>query len=105
MLRIISPPLGKIGPRIEIQITMGKRWRRCVEVVDHQVLVILKLEMGTLQCRTILGFLQKEQRQQTLGKTNVVGTKAKPSIQEVIHATSVVIKHNIWFDKEVCHGI
>ena len=38
-------------------------------------------------------------------KTNVVGIKAKPSIQEVIHPTSVVIKHSIWFDKEVWHGI
>ena len=99
MLRIISPPLGKIRPRIEIQITMGKRWRRRVGVVDHQVLVILKLEMGTLQCRTILGFLQKEQRQQTLGKTNVVSVSAKPSIQEVIHQTSVVIMQSIWCDK------
>ena len=59
MLRIISPPLGKIRPRIENQITMGKRWLRHVEVGVHQVLVILKLEMGTLQCRTILGFLEK----------------------------------------------
>ena len=54
MLRIISPPLGKIRPRIENQITMGKRWLRRVEVDVHQVLVILKLEMGTLQCRTVL---------------------------------------------------
>ena len=78
---------------------MGKRWCRRVEVDDHQVLVNLKLEMGTLQCRTVLGFLQMEQGQQTLGKTNVVSVSAKPSIQEVIHQTSVIIMQSIWFDK------
>ena len=99
------PPWKKIRPRIENQITIGKRRRHRVGVVDHQVLVILKFEMGTLQCRTVLGFLQKEQRQQTLGKTNMVSISAKPRIQEVIHPTSVVVKHIIWFDKEVLHGI
>ena len=38
-----------------------------------------------------------------LGKTNVVSVNAKPSIQEVIHQTSVVIKHNIWCDKGFGH--
>ena len=105
MLRIIPSPLGKIQPRIENQITMGKRWRRRVEVDDHQVLVILKLEIGTLQCRIVLGFLQKEQGRQTLGKTNVVSVSAKPSIQVVIHQTSVVINHSIWCDKGLLHVI
>ena len=92
MLCIISPPLGKIRPRIENQITMGNRW-------IHQVVIILELEVGTLQCRTILGFLRNEQGQQTLGKMNVVSVSAKLSIQEVIHQTSVVIMQSIWFDK------
>ena len=88
-----------IRPRIENQITMGKRWLRRVEVDVHQVVIIFKLEVGTLQCRTILGILQKEQRQQTLGKTNVVSISAKPSIQEVIHQTSVVSMQSIWCGK------
>src|SRR4051812_18307415 len=80
MLCIILSRLGKIRPRIENQITMGKRWHHRVEVDDHQLLIILKLEMGTLQCRTVVWFLRKEQGQQTLGKTNVVSVSAKPSI-------------------------
>ena len=101
MLRIIPTPLGKIRPRIKIQITMEGRWRRRVEVDDHQALIIIKLERGTLHCCTDLEFLQKEQIRQTLGKTNVVSVSAKPSIQVVIHPTSVGIMHIIRCDKEV----
>ena len=39
MLRIISPPLGKIRPRIEILITMVGREIFDVEDVAHGVLV------------------------------------------------------------------
>ena len=48
MLHIIPSPLGKIRHRIENQITMGKRWLRRVEVDVHQVVIIFKLEVGTL---------------------------------------------------------
>ena len=45
MLRIISPPLGKIRPRIEIFITMV--WRRIfdVEGVAHVVLVAREVDL------------------------------------------------------------
>ena len=39
MLRIISPPLGKIHPRIKIFITMERREIFDVEDVAHVVLV------------------------------------------------------------------
>ena len=39
MLRIISPPLGKIRPRIEIFITMVGRKIRDIEDIAHIVLV------------------------------------------------------------------
>jgi hypothetical protein len=91
--------LEKIRPQIENQITMGKRCCRRVEVDDHQAFVMMKLEMGTLQCRIVLRVLQKEQEEQTLGKTNVVSVDAKPSIQVVVRRTRVVIMHSIWCDK------
>ena len=39
MLRIISPPLGKIRPRIEILITMVRGEIFDIEDVTHRVLV------------------------------------------------------------------
>ena len=45
MLRIISPPLGKIRPRIEILITMVGREIFDVEDVAHGVLVAWNVDL------------------------------------------------------------
>ena len=45
MLRIISPPLGKIRPRIEILITMVGREIFDVEDVAHGVLVTRDVDL------------------------------------------------------------
>ena len=45
MLRIISPPLGKIRPRIEILITMVRGEIFDVEDVAHVVLVAREVDL------------------------------------------------------------
>ena len=45
MLRIISPPLGKIRPRIEIFITMVGREIFDIEDVAHGVLVAWNVDL------------------------------------------------------------
>ena len=45
MLRIISPPLGKIQPRIEILITMVRGEIVDVEDVAHVVLVAREVDL------------------------------------------------------------
>ena len=45
MLRIISPPLGKIRPRIEILITMVGREILHIEDVAHGVLVAWNVDL------------------------------------------------------------
>ena len=45
MLRIISPPLGKIRPRIKIFITMERREIFDVEDVAHIVLVAREVDL------------------------------------------------------------
>ena len=45
MLRIISPPLGKIRPRIEILITMVREEIFDVEDVAHGELVALDVDL------------------------------------------------------------
>ena len=71
MLRIISPPLGKIRPRIEILITME------TVVVDrlvigrsgsHGAIQVLQGVSGVVH-------MQKEQPQTTLGNTMVSAHK------------------------------
>ena len=71
MLRIISPPLGKIRPRIENLITME------AVVVDglvvgrsgrHAAIQVLQGVSGVV-------FMQKEQTQATLGNTMVSAHK------------------------------
>ena len=71
MLRIISPPLGKIRPRIEILITME------TVVVDglvigrsgsHGAIQVLQGVSGVV-------YMQREQTQTTLGNTMVSAHK------------------------------
>ena len=45
MLRIITPPLGKIRPRIEILITMVRGEISDVEDVAHGVLVAREIDL------------------------------------------------------------
>ena len=45
MLRIISPPLGKIRPRIKFFITMERREIFDVEDVAHAVLVAREVDI------------------------------------------------------------
>ena len=45
MLRIISPPLGKIRPRIKIFITMERREIFDIEDVAHVVLVAWEIDL------------------------------------------------------------
>ena len=71
MLRIISPPLGKIRPRIKILITM--------ETVVVDGLVIGRSgSHGAIQVLQGVAegvFMQKEQTQTTLGNTMVSAHK------------------------------
>ena len=48
MLRIISPPLGKIRPRIEFFITMEGREIFDVEDVAHVVLVMWEVDLVSI---------------------------------------------------------
>ena len=67
MLRIISPPLGKIQPRIENLITME------TVVVDRLVVGWSgrRCAIQVLQGVTGVVYVQKEQTQTTLGNTMV----------------------------------
>ena len=58
MLRIISPPLGKIRPRIEILITMVRGEVFDVEDVAHGVLVTWDVD---LVCVVVVEVRQVEQ--------------------------------------------
>ena len=61
MLRIISPPLGKIRPQIKFFITMEGREIFDVEDVAHVVLVVWKVDLVSvvvIACKHLEGSIR-----------------------------------------------
>ena len=100
MLRIISPPLGKIRPRIKIFIAMERREIFDVEDVAHVVLVAWKVDLVSVvvvACKHLEGSIRSWSKLGLVFLWEAVLAKVYP------HSITNVEDHRLLVEVELGH--